>query len=89
MSHKGGCCGGGMGKEKRRPPMDNKIDLLRRFTERGKEPDRERVIERGREYQIRGAEGRHYILHVVCGTQSFHPEDVQRRYCGYCREFLK
>jgi len=68
--------------------MENKNDLLRRLTERGKELDRGRVIERGREYQIRGAEGRHYILHVVCGTQSFHPEDVQRRYCGYCREFL-
>ena len=75
--------------------MDNKRDLLRRFIERGREQDRvrlverERVIERGREYTIGGAEGRHYILHLACGTQSFHPEDVQRRYCGYCREFLE
>ncbi len=75
--------------------MKNDNDLLRRLKEREKEldrvrvTDRERVIERGREYMIGGAEGRHYILHVVCGTQSFHPEDVQRRYCGYCREFLE
>ena len=75
--------------------MENKNDLLRRLKEREKEldrvrvTDRERVIERGREYMIGGAEGRHYILHLACGTQSFHPEDVQRRYCGYCREFLK
>ncbi len=68
--------------------MDDTRDLLRRFTERGKEPHRERVIERGREYQIRGAGGRHYILHLACGTQSFHPEDVQSRYCGSCLEFL-
>jgi len=69
--------------------MESKDDLFRRFIERTKEPDRERVIEKGREYQIRGAEGQHYILHFACGTQSLHPEDVQRRYCGYCREFLK
>ncbi len=75
--------------------MDTKKDLLRRFTERAQEEDRGRaierepVIERGREYMIGGVEGRHYILHFVCATQSFHPEDVQRRYCGYCREFLE
>ncbi len=75
--------------------MDNTRDLLRRFTERTKEPDRgraierERVIERGRGYMIGGVEGRYYILHFVCATQSFHPEDVKRRSCGYCREFLE
>jgi len=75
--------------------MDTKRDLLRRFMERGKEEDRERVIEReqvserGRKYMIGGVEGRYYILHFVCATQSFHPEDVQRRYCGSCREFLE
>ena len=74
-----------MGKEKRRTPMHTKKDLFRRFAERGKEP----VIEGGREYTIGGVEGRYYILHVVCATQSFHPEDVKRRYCGYCREFLE
>ena len=77
--------------------MDTKKDLFRRFrfTERTQEEDRvrmierDRVIERGREYTIGGVEGRHYILHAVCATQSFHPEDVKRRYCGYCREFLE
>ena len=71
--------------------MDNTRDLLRRFIERDRERaiERERVIERGREYTIGVREGWHYILHVVCGTQSCHPEDVKRRYCGCCREFLK
>ena len=67
--------------------MDTKKDLLRGFIERLVE--RERVIERGQEYTIGVREGQHYILHLVCGTQSFHPEDVKRRYCGYCREFLE
>ncbi len=75
--------------------MDNKKDLLRRFTEGTQEPDRDRaierepVIERGQKYMIGGVEGRHYILHFVCATQSFDPEDVKMRYCGSCREFLE
>lgn len=33
----------------------------------------------------RGGQG--YILCRVCGSKSFHPEDIAQRYCGRCHQF--
>ena len=38
---------------------------------------------------VDGIDGERGIKHKKCGLTSFHPRDVENRYCGHCHEFLK
>jgi hypothetical protein len=40
------------------------------------------------EYLLTEQEGRPGIYCKACGLTSFHPMDVQERYCGHCHRFL-
>lgn len=40
------------------------------------------------EYLLTEQEGRPGIYCKACGLTSFHPEDVEHRYCGHCDRFL-
>ena len=33
-------------------------------------------------------EGYEYIQCLKCGRKSFHPKDIEYKYCGNCHEFL-
>jgi hypothetical protein len=28
------------------------------------------------------------ITHLACGRESFHPNDIEFKFCGYCHRFL-
>jgi len=48
-----------------------------------------RILVDARRFQIvEGADGRRGFLHLVCGMLSWHPQDVEHRYCGFCHEFV-
>lgn len=39
-------------------------------------------------FTIRGNQlGEPYIECLVCGSKSFHPEDIRQEYCGSCHQF--
>jgi hypothetical protein len=31
--------------------------------------------------------GHQFIRCLLCGLASYHPEDIQQKYCGYCHVF--
>lgn len=40
-------------------------------------------------YELVKQDGEPGIKHLACGRTSFHPKDVEHRYCGNCHEFLE
>jgi hypothetical protein len=48
-----------------------------------------RIVEEHRRYWIlQMPNGRLGFKHLECGRTSWHPRDVEQRYCGQCREFV-
>lgn len=38
-------------------------------------------------YQIGKENGQNYIQCLICKAKSFHPEDINQRYCGKCHQY--
>jgi ribosomal protein L37E len=38
-------------------------------------------------YEIKEIGGRKTITCLVCGRTSYHPRDVEEKYCGHCHRF--
>ena len=49
----------------------------------------EQIVEAGKHYIIYVTRGGRCIKCRTCERISYHPDDIQNKYCGNCHEFLK
>lgn len=46
------------------------------------------ILDEGRYYRVEREDGMVSLVCRRCHARSYHPKDVEHRYCGVCHQFL-